>query len=216
LQIDEFFDLFGTYNETYLVVIVLTYVLAIIALLMVFRKNEYSNRIISLSLGILWLWVGLVFGILVFGPVPVVMVGIELPGTWYLFGGIFTVQGIIMLYFGVIKDTVSISWNPGTRQYIGLILILFGLLIYPLVGIAFGRVFPEYPIFGIAPCPVTAFTIGLLLWSDERPSFSIVTIPIFWGFMGLAPVLFYEVYADIGTVLAGIIGMFYYLRWSGE
>lgn len=183
---------------------------------MVFRKNEYSNRIISLTLAILWLWVGLVFGILVFGPVPVVMAGIELPGTWYLFGGIFTIHGIILLYFGVIKDTVSITWNPGPRQFIGLILILFGLIVYPLVGFATGRVFPEYPIFGIAPCPVAAFTIGLLLWSDERPSLPLAIIPIFWGFMGLAPVLFYEVYADIGTVLAALIGFYYYLRWPTE
>ncbi|NOR39164.1 MAG: hypothetical protein GQ580_06220 [Candidatus Thorarchaeota archaeon] len=213
MQVDEFFDLFTSYNEMYLVVIILTYVLAIIALFMAYRKNDYSNRFISLTLTFLWLWIGLVYGILVFGPVPTVMAGIEYPGTWYLFGGVFVIHGIILLYFGVIKDTVSYTWKPDSRHYIGLLLILYGLVFYPLVGIFTGRVFLEYPIFGIAPCPVTLFTLGLLLWSDVRPSLPLMIIPIFWGFMGVVPVLFYEVYADIGTVLAAIITLYHYVKW---
>jgi hypothetical protein len=216
LQVEEFFDLFGSYNEMYLIVIILTYALAIVALLMAFKKSEYSNRFISLTLTFLWLWVGIVFGILVFGPVPAVMAGIELPGAWYLFGGIFAIHGIILLYFGVIKDTVSYTWKPDPQHYIGLLLILYGLVLYPLVGILAGRVFPEYPIFGIAPCPVTLFTIGILLWCDVKPSLPFFVIPIFWAFMAIVPVLFYEVYADIGTVLAGIIALYYYVKWPTE
>jgi hypothetical protein len=213
LQVEEFFDLFISYNEMFLVVIILTYVLAVIALFMVYSKRDYSNRFISLTLAFLWLWVGIIFGILVFGPVPVVMAGIEIPGAWYLFGSIFAIHGIILLYFGVLKDTVSYNWKPDSRHYIGLILILYGLVLYPLVGILTNRVIPEYPIFGIAPCPVTAFTIGLLLMSEVRPSFLLWIIPIFWGFMGTAPVIFYEVYADIGTVIAALIALYHYIKW---
>ncbi|MHA2164088.1 MAG: DUF6064 family protein [Candidatus Thorarchaeota archaeon] len=216
MQVEEFFDLFGSYNEMYLIVIILTYVLAFVAMLMAFRKSDYSNRVISLTLTFLWLWIGIVFGFLVFGPVPAVMAGIEIPGAWYLFGGIFVIHGIILLYFGVIKDAVSFTWKPDTQHYIGLLLILYGLVLYPLVGILTGRVFPEYPVFGIAPCPVTLFTIGLLLWSDVKPSLAFFAIPIFWGFMGIAPVLFYEVFADIGTVLAAIIALYYYVKWPAD
>lgn len=216
MQVEEFFDLFGSYNEMYLIVIILTFVFAIVALLMVFRKSTYSNRIISLTLAFLWLWIGIVFGILVFGPFPTVMAGIEMPGIWYLFGSIFALHGFILLYFGVIKDTVSYTWKPSYRHYIGLFIILFGLVIYPFVGVLTGRVFPEYPLFGIAPCPVTLFTIGLLLWSDVKPALPLVVIPIFWGFMGIVPVLFYEVYADIVTILAGIIALYYYVKWPVE
>ena len=216
LQVEEFFDLFGSYNEMYLIVIILTYILAIVALLMVFRKSEHSNRIISLTLTFLWLWIGIVFGVLVFGPTPMFIAGTEYPGVWYLFGSIFTIHGIILLYFGVIKDTASFTWKPSYRHYIGLIIILFGLILYPLVGVFTGRVFPEYPVFGIAPCPVTLFTIGLLLWSDVKPSLQLMIIPLFWSFMGIFPVLFYGVYADIGTVLAGIVALLYYVKWPTE
>ena len=216
MQVEEFFDLFGSYNEMYVIVIILTYVLAIVALLMAFRKSDYSSRFISITFTFLWLWIGIVFGILVFGPVPAVMAGIELPGAWYLFGGIFVIHGIILLYFGVIKDTFSVTWKPDTQHYMGLLLILYGLVFYPLVGLLTGRVFPEYPVFGIAPCPVTLFTIGLLLWSDVKPSPILMFIPIFWGFMGIVPVLFYEVYADIGTVLAAIIALYYYVKWPAD
>jgi len=200
----------------YLIVIILTYVLAIVALLMVFRKSTHSNRIISFALTFLWLWIGVVFGMIVFGPFPTVLAGIEMTGSWYLFGSLFAIHGIIMLYFGVVKDTMSFTWKPDNRHYIGLVIIIFGLIIYPFVGVLTGRVFPEYPIFGIMPCPVTLFTIGLLLWSDVKPSLPLVIIPIFWALMGIIPVLFYEVYADIGTILAGIIAIFYYVKWPEE
>ena len=216
MQVEEFFDLFGSYNEMYVIVIGLTYILAIISLLMVFRKSEYSNRIISLTLTFLWLWIGIVFGIIVFGPTPTVMAGIEMTGIWYLFGGIFAIHGIILLYFGVIKNSASYSWEPGHRHYIGLLIIVFGLVIYPFVGVLTGRVFPEYPVFGIAPCPVTLFTIGLLLWSDAKPSLPLMVIPTFWALMGIVPVLFYGVYADIGTILAGIVALFYYVKWPTD
>ena len=216
MQVEEFFDLFGSYNEMYLIVIVLTNVLAIIALLMVFRKSEYSNRVISFTLAFLWLWIGIVFGILVFGPFPTVLAGIEMSGSWYLFGSIFAIHGIILLYFGVIKDTTSYSWKPGSRHFFGLLFIVFGLVIYPFVGVLTGRVFPEYPVFGIAPCPVTLFTIGLLLWSDKKPSLLLVAIPIFWALMGVVPVLFYGIYADIVTILSGIIALYYYVKWPAD
>ncbi len=216
MQVEEFFDLFGSYNEMYLIVIVLTNVLAIISLLMVFRKSEYSNRVISFTLAFLWLWIGIVFGILVFGPFPTVLAGIEMSGSCYLFGSIFAIHGIILLYFGVIKDTASFSWKPGSRHFFGLLFIVFGLVIYPFVGVLTGRVFPEYPVFGIAPCPVTLFTIGLLLWSDKKPSLPLMAIPIFWALMGIVPVLFYGIYADIITILSGIIALYYYVKWPAD
>ena len=216
MQVEEFFDLFGSYNEMYLIVIVLTNVLAIISLLMVFRKSEYSNRVISFTLAFLWLWIGIVFGILVFGPFPTVLAGIEMSGSWYLFGSIFAIHGIILLYFGVIKDTASFSWKPGSRHFFGLLFIVFGLVIYPFVGVLTGRIFPEYPVFGIAPCPVTLFTIGLLLWSDKKPSLPLMAIPIFWALMGIVPVLFYGIYADIITILSGIIALYYYVKWPAD
>ncbi|MFX1606771.1 MAG: DUF6064 family protein [Promethearchaeota archaeon] len=216
MQIEEFYDLFGTYNETYLIAIILTYVLAIISLFMVFRKNDYSNRFISFTLAFLWSWVGVVFGIIVFSPLPLVIGGIEIPGVWYLFGGIFAIQGIILLFNGVFKDTVSYTWKSDSRHYLGALLILYALVLYPLVGFLHGRVYPEYPIFGIGPCPITIFTIALLLWGDTRPTREFWIIPIFWGFMGIAAILVYEVYADVVLVLAGLIGLYYFMRWPSE
>ena len=80
LQVEEFYDLVVSYNEMYLIVIILTFILAIVALLMVFRKNVYSSRFISLTLTILWFWIGFVFGILVFVPFPKVLDGLEMTG----------------------------------------------------------------------------------------------------------------------------------------
>ena len=63
---------------------------------------------------------------------------------------------------------------------------------------------------------MSLFTIGLLLWADVRPSLEFWFIPIVWGFIGIGPVLFYGVYADLGTILSAIIGLYYYLKWPPE
>lgn len=63
----------------------------------------------------------------------------------------------------------------------------------------------------------TSFDILSLIWNAMLLGVEVVVIiPMFWGFMGVGPELFYEVYADIGTILAAIIGLYYYLRWPAD
>jgi hypothetical protein len=41
------------------------------------------------------------------------------------------------------------------------------MVVYPLLGIRFGHSYPRAPLFGVAPCPTTIFTFGLLLWATR-------------------------------------------------
>ncbi|MFW9935265.1 MAG: DUF6064 family protein [Candidatus Thorarchaeota archaeon] len=212
----EFFNIMGFYNSTYWLITVLTVVFGVLAVILVVRKTSYSDRAISLILAILWLWVGLVFGFIVFGPWTPIAFGIPIPGFGYFFGITFTLQGILLLYYGVYRKSLSFKFETDPLGLLGLLLIIYAVLFYGLVGLATGYPFPFYPLFGTSPCPVTIFTIGLFLWADKRISPLVFVLPTILALIGLVPVLAFGVFADFGLFLSGFICLFLLFKhWKG-
>ncbi|MHA1274477.1 MAG: DUF6064 family protein [Promethearchaeota archaeon] len=92
------------------------------------------------------------------------------------------------------------------QKCISLILIFWGLLIYPMIEIMLGFIWPNMVFFG-AECPTTIFVIGLLIGSLPRVN---KTIYIFlsigaiisggmWGFQGA--------WFDIAYFSSGVIAL---------
>jgi hypothetical protein len=80
------------------------------------------------------------------------------------------------------------------------------MVIYPVIGFLTGNGLLEYPIFGVAPCPVTIFTFGLLLWTDKKVPLIVVLIPLVWSLLGFIPIIQFGILADIGLIISGIVG----------
>ncbi len=154
----------------------------------------------------LWLWSGIVFFIVFYGPAEVALFDLTVTGLWYIVGVLFIVEGILILVLGVARS--SLSFKIGRDQYsiAGAVMIVYGTIIYPVVGLLTGFTYLTYPIFGIAPCPVTIFTLGLLQWTDQKVSVSVTIIPFIWAVMGVLPVIVLGIWADVGLILSGIIG----------
>ncbi len=66
----------------------------------------------------------------------------------------------------------------------GLICIAFALVFYPVVGWLFGHRYPAVPMLGIAPCPTTIFTVGVLLQAQWRRVRWLLVIPGLWAGLG--------------------------------
>jgi hypothetical protein len=92
----------------------------------------------------------------------------------------------------------------GWRGVLGSIVILYGLLIYPILGHAIGHVYPGNPTFG-APCPTTIFTFGILLWSVGLPRYVLI-IPTLWSIIGFFAAVSLGIREDIGLLVAGLAG----------
>ena len=190
-------------------------VLGVIAVVLTVRPSTYANRLISLILVVLWLWVGLVFGFLVFGFWTPVIFGVPFPGFGYFFGITYLVQSLLFLYFGIFRQAFSFRFVQNVHGVLGLILILFAMGLYGLVGFATGYPYPLYPLFGTAPCPVAIYTMGLFLWAEKRLSPVVLLLPIGLGLIGIIPILAFGLYADIGMLLSGVIGLFLlYRHWK--
>ena len=203
--VDEFFTALAAYNETLWPVTVGLFFLGAVAVVLATRRGRSSGRLVAVMVGVLWLWAGVVFFGWFLGPTAAELWGVTLPGVWYLSGVLFVAQGLLFLVFGAVRS--ALSFRPAWDGYgvAGAILVLYAIVLYPLVGIVTGSGFPRYPVFG-APCPVTIFTWGLFLWADRKVPIAVAVIPLLWAVLGLMPVLAVGIWADVGLILAGLVG----------
>ena len=204
--IDDFFNTLQSYNEAFLSVTVFTFLLGVLIVYLAARKSKSSSRVISAIMSFLWIWSGIVFFIIYYGPIDAEFLGLTMPGVWYLGGILFLIQSFFFLFFGVVRSSLSFKFSSEISSVIGALMIVYAMVIYPIIGFLSSYGFPRYPIFGTAPCPLTIFTVGLLQWSDREIPLVIVVIPFIWALMGIMPVLALNVWADIGEVLSGIVG----------
>lgn len=60
----------------------------------------------------------------------------------------------------------------------------YAAVVYPLVGMWAGHRYPEMPMFGITPCPVTIFTFGVMLLAASPVPRWLLVIPFIWSLIG--------------------------------
>jgi len=194
---EQFFNVFTNYNQAIWPMQIVAYVLGLLAIVFGIVKIKSSHRIVTGILTFFWLWMGLVYHIMFFTTINKAA---------YIFGGIFIIQAIIFLIFGLIKGKLSFGFNSNIYWIVGTLFILCAMVIYPILGHLQGHGYPNAPMFGIAPCPATIFTFGILLWSDKKVSLSFFIIPLIWSIIGFLAAVSLGVKEDIGLLVAGVVG----------
>ena len=193
---EQFLQVFEKYNQA---IYPFQFALILVAIATVFlaaSRKPLANKLISCSLGFLWLWTGIVYHLIFFTTIS--------PPA-YVFGTLFIIQGLLFLYEGVFKNRLSFRLSQKFYGIFGTIFIAYSLVIYPLIGYALGRVFPTAQTFGV-PCPTTIFTFGLLLWTDKRFSLGLLIIPVLWSLVGTSAAFSFGIKEDFGLLVAGTIG----------
>lgn len=198
--VDQFFLVFRAYNETVWPVQLLLNILAVIAIISSFRPFRNSDRTISLILSLLWLWMGIVYHLGFFAPIN--------PAALF-FGVAFICQGILLLRMGI-KNRVRYRFTKDAKGIIGVVLIGFALILYPVLGYVQNHCYPSSPTFGV-PCPTTIFTFGLFVWSSGLPRFLLI-IPGLWSLIGFSAAFAFGVTEDIGLLVSGLIAIPLILR----
>lgn len=203
---EDFYSTLQTYNETVFPITLITYLLGIIAIYLALKKSNSSSKMICAFLSFLWIWSGIVFFIIFYGPMEAEFLGQTMPGIWYMGGALFIIQGVLFLVFGVTRGSLSFKMGSNGNSVVGIILIGYAMIIYPIIGFLIGFSYPRYPVFGTGPCPLTIFTLGFLQWTDRKMPIFIAIIPFVWSLMGVMPILELDIWADVGEMLSGIIG----------
>jgi hypothetical protein len=197
-QPDELLALFAEYNPAIWPMHLIAYVAAAAVLvLIVVRPSRTTDRLVVALLAGLWLFIGVVFqGIYVRDIDATLSV---------VYAAIFIGQALALVFVGVIADRVAFRVERTPAAIIGAAAIAYSLIVYPLLGVAFGHPWPEAPLFGAAPCPTTIFTFGLFLL--VRPPFPkvLLVVPLIWAVLATPAAVGRGVYEDVALLTVGVL-----------
>ena len=191
---EEFLNVFKIYNQSIWPLQILAYLLGVLGIYLVLRQTGFGSRAMAGILGIFWIWNGAVYHIGHFSSINKMA---------YLFGSLFIIQGLMFLYTGMIRRGLNFQLRLDRYSISGAIMILYAMVVYPILGYIFGHSYPAAPVFGVAPCPTTIFTFGLLLWTSGSVPKSILIIPLIWSAIGFTAALHLGIYEDVGLLAAG-------------
>jgi hypothetical protein len=194
---EEFLDLFERYNQAIWPMQIVAYLLGLAAVVLAIWKVPNSHRAISAILGVFWLWVGVVFLAWYYRAINgTVAVG---------FGMLLALQGLFFIYSGAIQGKMHFSAGPQWGKLTGALFMIYALIIYPVLGALMGHGYPLSPLFGVAPCPTTIFTFGILLWTDGKLPRYLLVIPFIWSVFGVGAALALGIYEDFALPLSGVV-----------
>ncbi len=193
---EQFIDVIVQYNNFIWPFQIILVLLAFCVIYSLFKNGNRSNQFISLIVSFFWIWIGIVYHLLHFTSIN--------PAA-YAFGTFNILEGILFFYYGFVKSSLSFKLDLNVYGYTGAILIVYGLIIYPILGFYLGHVYPESPTFGL-PCPTTIFTFGIILFTNKHIPVPLLIIPFVWSIIGFFAALNFGITEDIGLLVAGLFG----------
>ncbi len=159
---------FELYNRAVWPVHVVVAALGLMLLVLLFFGGERRGRAIAGVLAACWLWVAWAF---LFERYDT----INWAARYFAIG--FAVEAILIVLSGVILNRLA----PGADFvcYAGIAIVIFALFVQPLFAPLFGRMWTQVEIFGLAPDPTVAATLGALV--AMRAPWHLLVIPLLWS-----------------------------------
>ena len=191
----QFFAVFADYNAAVWPAQLIAYLVGLTTVGALVRPTIASSRVVGVALGAMWIWTGVVYHGLYFSAIN---------GAAFAFGAVFVVQGLGLIYAGLAKRFES-SLRRDWSEWIGWILVVYSIAIYPLIGLATGHRPLELPVFGITPCPVTIFTFGVMLLVRATVPRWLLVVPSVWSLIGGSAAFLLGVPQDWLLLASGIV-----------
>lgn len=195
--VEQFLQVFRDFNTSIWPMQIVAYVLAVGALALCLWRVSYGDRVVAGVLAFFWLFMGAVYHIGFFS---------RINNAAYIFGALFIVQGLLFAFVGSYRNRLIFGFRANIHTSIGAAFVLYSMVVYPLIGAAVGHAWPNSPSFGVAPCPGTIFTFGMLLLTASRLPKYLLVIPALWSLIGFAAALTLGITEDIGLLVAGVLG----------
>lgn len=193
--LQEFVSVFAAYNLAVWPAILVAYVLGALTIILVLRPSKQHSRFVAVVLATMWAWSGIAYHWLYFSTIN---------QTALLFGAAFVGQSIIFLR-AMWRGQLLLSFRPNASGFIGISMILYAAVIYPVLGLIAGHHLTELPMFGVTPCPVTIFTFGCILLTEKPISWRMLAIPLLWSLIGGSAALILGIWQDWMLLLSGVL-----------
>jgi hypothetical protein len=174
-SVEQFFGVFSDYNQAVWPLQLVAFLAGIVAAALLWSKTRAASAIIVGILSAMWFVNGIGYHLLYFQAInPLAR----------LFGVAFVLQGLLLAYVAAARPELRFRVGRDPATLFGMVCIVFALLLYPAVGWLAGDRYPAVPEFGIAPCPTTIFTIGVLLHGQWQQVRWLLVIPGLWACIG--------------------------------
>jgi hypothetical protein len=193
--IGQFLQVFERYNAAIWPLQLLAYAAGIAVVALAAVRSPIAGRAAAAVLAALWLVNGIGYHLSFFREINPAAIG---------FGVLFIVQAAFMTWQGVFHDRLQPFLRKDARTVVALIAIAYATLGYPLLGYLLGHVYPAAPVFGVAPCPTTIFTLGVLLLARPAAPAWLFAIPVAWSAVGGSAAFVLQVREDLGLIAAGL------------
>ena len=189
-------ELFTRYNNDLWPAHVVAYLLAVPLVWAIATRTSSPRvrRVPGLLLGILLVWLGVVFQ-------GLYATDISRP-LGIAYAVLFVLGGLAMIRGGIRGDLLLNDRSPRFSRLVGVAAIGYALLVYPILGNALGHGWPESPLFGMAPCPTVIALFGVLALAQPHPRHLFV-LPIVWTLLATGPAVERGVWEDVGMVVFG-------------
>ncbi len=199
---DQFLALFVQYNKDVWPAQIVAFALGLAMIVLLFVRSRGRNRIVGVGLAAMWGWTGIVYHWQYFASIN---------DAAPAFAALFVLQAALFLYSGAIRGHEKYRASRGLHAWAGWTMVGYALVLYPLIGLSSGHTLAEAPMFGITPCPVTIFTLGLLLLARPVPWW-LLAIPLLWSLVGGSAAFLLGVPQDWGLAASGIAALWIAVR----
>lgn len=194
--VEQFLGVFERYNLAIWPLHVLGYILGLVAVWLALWPGRRSDRAIAAILAAFWLWIGAVYHVTFFRAINPAATA---------FGALFILQGLVWLLAGVVRPRLMFRAGAGGLAVVGGLLILYATVVYPILGTLLGHGYPRSPSFGVAPCPTTIFTFGLLLWTRPLVPKYVLVAPLAWTAIASTAAFSLGMVEDLGLLVAALL-----------
>ncbi|TJW51129.1 MAG: hypothetical protein E5X65_24725 [Mesorhizobium sp.] len=195
---DQFLANLVSYNEGIWPVQVVAFALGLLAVALLFWRTRMADRLIAGILAIMWLWTGVAYHWFHFTRINEAAL---------IFGVLFVAQGAILAYVGLVRNQLRFGLTFGPAAIVGIGFVAYAAIFYPLLGIWTGHAYPEMPVFGVTPCPVTIFTFGFVLLAKPPVSRWVLAIPFIWSLIGGSAAFLLGVPQDWLLLVSGVVAV---------
>ena len=193
---NDFLAVFSAYNAAIWPFQIVAYGLGLVAVTAIFLPQHGLTRLAFAALAVLWAVTGIGYHLMFFARInPIAPV----------FAALFVLQSVLFLVSAIRPGDLRLHLGPDVRSVAGLITLLYALAIYPVLGVWAGHGLMAGPMFGVAPCPTTIFTIGILLIARGTWVIWLSIIPFLWSLIGWAAAIQLGIPEDLGMPVAGAV-----------
>ncbi len=194
--IDAFLRVFADYNAAIWPFQIVAYGLGLVVIAPLFIAQQGSVRLALAALAILWAVTGIGYHLTFF---------VQINPIAPVFAAFFVLQAIFFLASAIRPANLHLHLAPDFRTVAGLATIIYAVAIYPVLGIWAGHGLLAGPMFGVAPCPTTIFSIGMLLLTRGVWVIWLSVIPFMWSLIGLAAAIQLGMPEDLAMPIAGAL-----------